>query len=135
MPRRPLTSLIATLLLAIALAPTLSADDAVKKPEKLLRHVVLFQFKSNVTEAQIKEVSDAFAALPKKIDAIHDFEWGIDVSVEGKAQGFTHGFLVTFRSKEDRDAYLPHPEHKKFVELVGPRIQNVLVFDYWTRAD
>jgi hypothetical protein len=109
------------------------ADEQVTPNDQLLRHVVLFQFKADVTPAQVQEVVDAFAALPKKIDAIREFEWGTDVSVENKAQGFTHGFVVTFRSKEDRDEYLPHPEHKKFVQLVGPRIENVLVFDYWTK--
>lgn len=100
--------------------------------EKLLRHVVLFKFKAEVTPAQVQEVVDAFRALPSKIDAIHSFEWGTDVSVENKAAGFTHGFLVTFRDEKGRDVYLPHPAHQEFVKLVGPRIENVLVFDYWS---
>ena len=41
---------------------------AQEKPAALLRHVVLFKFKPDVTKAQIQEVVDAFAALPKKID-------------------------------------------------------------------
>ena len=99
---------------------------------KLLRHVVLFKFKADVTPAQVQEVVDAFRALPGKIDTIHSFEWGTDVSVENKAAGFTHGFLVTFRDEKGRETYLPHPAHQEFVKLVGPRIQNVLVFDYWS---
>jgi len=109
-----------------------AADKAEKAGEKLLRHVVLFQFKKEVTAAQVQEVVDAFRALPSKIDAIHSFEYGTDVSVENKAAGFTHGFLVTFRDEKGRDIYLPHPAHKDFVKLVGPRIENVLVFDYWS---
>jgi hypothetical protein len=54
------------------------------------------------------------------------------VSVEGKSDGFTHLFLVTFRSEEGRAAYLPHPAHQEFVKLVGPHVDKVLVFDYWT---
>ena len=100
---------------------------------KLLRHIVLFKFKDEVTKDQVQEVADAFAALPKKIKEIADFEWGLENSPEGLAQGFTHGFLVTFNSDDDRKAYLPHPEHQKFVELVGPRVEKVLVFDYWTK--
>ncbi len=79
---------------------------------KKLRHVVLFKFKKDVTKDQIQEVVDAFAALPKQIKAIEDFEWGTDVSVENKAAGFTHGFIVTFADEKGRDAYLPHPAHK-----------------------
>lgn len=100
--------------------------------QKLLRHMVLFKFKADVNEAQVKEVVDAFAALPGKIDVIHGFEWGTDVSVENKAAGFTHGFLVTFKDEKGREIYLPHPAHQEFVKLVGPRVENVLVFDYWT---
>lgn len=97
----------------------------------LLRHVVLFKFKPEVTPAQVQEVVDAFGALPSKIDAIEDFEWGTDVSVEGKAAGYTHGFVVTFRDAKGRDEYLPHPAHQEFVKLVGPRIDGVLVFDFF----
>lgn len=99
----------------------------------LLRHVVLFKFKDDIGPEQVQEVIDAFAGLRKEIPTIVDFEYGTDVSVENKAEGFTHCFLVTFRSVEDRDAYLPHPAHGKFVELVGPRLDKVLVFDYWTK--
>ena len=100
---------------------------------KLLRHIVLFQFKDDVSQDQIQEVVDAFAALPKKIDTIVDFEAGTDVSIENKSAGFTHGFVVTFKNEKGRETYLPHPAHKQFVQLVGPRIENVLVFDYWTK--
>ena len=103
---------------------------AQEKPAALLRHVVLFKFKPDVTKAQIQEVVDAFAALPKKIDAIAAFEWGTDVSVEMKADGFTHCFVVSFKDAHARDEYLPHAAHGEFVKLVGPRIEKVLVFDF-----
>jgi hypothetical protein len=100
--------------------------------EKLLRHVVLLGFKDTTTPQQIQEVEQVFAALPAKIDIIHDFEWGTDVSVENLAQGYSHCFLVTFRSEAHRDTYLPHPAHQKLTELVGPLLDRVLVVDYWT---
>jgi len=99
--------------------------------KKVLRHVVLFKFKEEAKPEQVKAVEEAFRALPKKIDAIEDFEWGTDVSVENKAAGFTHCFLVTFRDAAGRDEYLPHPDHQEFVKLVGPLLEKVLVVDYW----
>ncbi len=108
----------------------LAAFGVSQQSSGLLRHVVLFKFKDNVSPAQVQEVVDAFAALPKKIKTIVDFDYGTDVSVENKAAGFTHCFLVTFRDEQGRDAYLPHPAHQAFVKLVGPRLDNVLVFDY-----
>lgn len=103
------------------------------KPESVLRHVVFFKFKDDVTEAEVQEVVDAFAALPSKIDLILDFEYGTDISVENKANGLTHGFVVTFKDAADRDAYLPHPAHQEFVKLVGPRLDDVVVFDYMSK--
>jgi hypothetical protein len=99
---------------------------------KLLRHVVLFKFKDDVEPAQIDEVVEAFRQLPKQIDTIEGFEWGTNVSPENKAAGFTHCFFLTFRDDTGRDAYLPHPAHKAFGTLVGPKLDKVLVFDYWT---
>ncbi|MBV7331860.1 Dabb family protein [Chloroflexi bacterium TSY] len=96
-----------------------------------LRHVVLFKFKESTTGEQIKKIENAFRALPDKIDAIHDFEWGTDVSVEDKQKGFTHCFFVTFQSEADRDVYLPHPDHQAFSRLVRPHVDDVLVIDYW----
>jgi Stress responsive A/B Barrel Domain len=107
-----------------------SAADAEDKPAARLRHIVLFKFKPDVTKAQVQEVVDAFAALPKKIDTIAGFEWGTDVSVEMKSEGFTHCFVVSFQDAKARDAYLPHAAHQEFVKLVGPRIEKVLVFDF-----
>jgi len=109
-----------------------SQTSADSKGKKTLRHVVLFKFKEDLGSAKIAEVVEEFAALPGKIEQIKGFEWGTDVSVEGKAGGFTHGFVVTFATTKGRDEYLPHPAHKEFVTLVGPRLDKVLVFDYWT---
>ncbi|WP_425613990.1 GDSL-type esterase/lipase family protein [Anatilimnocola sp. NA78] len=111
----------------------LGALGVESKKSGLLRHVVLFKFKPEVTKEQVQEVVDAFAALAKKIAEIKDYEAGTDVSVEGKSEGFTHGFVVTFADEKGRATYLPHPAHDEFVKLVGPRIDKVLVFDYWTK--
>ncbi|MFI4876744.1 MAG: Dabb family protein [Blastopirellula sp. JB062] len=108
---------------------SLTADDA--QPEKLLRHVVIFKFKEGVKPADQKKVEEAFAALPSKISQIADFEWGTNNSPEMLAKGFTHCFLVTFKSEADRDAYLPHPAHKEFVELLLPHLEEAFVIDYW----
>lgn len=98
-----------------------------------LRHFVAFKFKDDSKPEQVQEVIQAFAALPGKIDAIIEFEQGTDVSVEMKADGFTHAFLVTFANEKGREAYLPHPAHKEFGKIVGPHIDKVFVFDYWTK--
>jgi hypothetical protein len=103
------------------------------KPERLLRHVVLFKFKGTSKPEDIRKIVEAFRELPKRISEIHSFEWGTDVSPEGKSQGFTHCFLVTFKTEKDRDAYLPHAAHKEFVGIARAHIDGVLVVDYWSQ--
>ena len=98
-----------------------------------LRHVVFFKFKDGTTPDDLKKVTDAFAALPGKIDSIKDFEWGTDASVENLSKGFTHCFFVTFADEKGRDEYLPHPAHKEFVEIVKPLLDDVCVVDYQAR--
>ena len=125
---------VAYLVVALAMATvawTNRADKAGKKP--VLRHVVLFQYKEGTAPAKVKEISKAFAALPSKIDAIVDFEWGTDVSVEDHADGFTHCFLVTFSTQAGLNAYLPHEAHQGVVGVLKPHLDKVLVVDYWAR--
>ena len=109
-----------------------AASDA-EVPGRILRHVVLFKFKDGTSKEQVGQIERAFCALREKVDAIYDFEWGTDVSVENLQQGFTHCFVATFLSEADRAAYLPHPDHKAFGKLLGPYLDKVLVIDYWTR--
>src|SRR5262245_41704483 len=99
--------------------------------EKVLRHIVMYKFKDDITPAQLKEVIDAFAALPKKVNTIVGFEHGTNVSKEGKSEGFTHAFVVTFKSEADLAAYLVHPAHEEYVKVVRDRRDKVIVFDYW----
>lgn len=109
-----------------------TTETTMETPDRLLRHVVLFNFTDSTTEAEVQKIEQAFASLPDQISAIHDFEWGTNNSPEGLDKGLTHCFLVTFLSEEDRETYLPHPAHQEFVELIGPHVEDVTVVDYWT---
>ena len=102
-----------------------------KMDHKKLRHVVLFKFKDTASAEEVKKVEDAFRELPKKISQIKGYEWGINNSPENINQGFTHCFFVSFNSEEDRATYLPHPDHKAFIEVLSPILDKVLVVDYW----
>jgi hypothetical protein len=119
-----------TLLLAFFMT---HADAQTQPAGKMLRHVVLFKFTDNSSAADIKKVEDAFRALPSKIKEVKGFEWGTNNSPEGIAQGFTHCFFVSFASEKDRAAYLPHPAHAAFVEVLKPHLDKVLVIDYWAQ--
>ena len=99
----------------------------------VLRHVVCFKFKDGADAAHIKKVETAFLALKTSIPEIAALEWGTDNSPEKLADGFTHCFIVTFKSEADRAVYLPHPEHQKFVEILKPILEKPFVIDFWTK--
>jgi hypothetical protein len=110
---------------------TMTDARAAGDKQRVLRHIVLYKFKDDLKPADVQEVVDAFAALPKKIEGIVAFEHGTNVSPEGKSEGLTHAFVVGFRDEKARDAYLVHPAHQEYVKLVRDRREKVVVFDYW----
>ena len=103
------------------------------RKDSVLRHVVLFKFKEGTVPEKVAEIEAAFSALPSKISEIHSYEWGLNNSPEGLNKGLTHCFFLTFKSDADRAAYLPHPDHKTFGELLTPHLEDVTVVDYWTK--
>lgn len=116
--------IISALLFTLLMIPTLSAEDAP------YRHVVLFKFKDDAKAEQITTIENHFVSLKDKIDLVVDLEWGTNVSPEGLDQGLTHCFFVTFKNKADLEKYIPHPDHKAFVEKLKPILDKVVVVDY-----
>ena len=118
---------------ALTLSFTLFAADSAAEKKTKLRHVVAFKFKETATKEDINKVLTAFRDLKKKIKEIQEFEWGTNNSPEKHNKGTTHGFILTFKSEEDRDTYLEHPAHKEFGKLVGPQLGDVFVIDFWAQ--
>lgn len=105
-------------LLVLAFAASILVNFKAPPANEAVRHVVVFKYKEGATDAQIKEITDAFRALKDKIPGIIGFEHGVNNSPEGLNQGFTHVYLMTFENEKARDVYLPHPEHDAFGALL-----------------
>lgn len=136
---KTLLLILATALLCGAVDAA-SAADKEKKPKKegktskKVQHVVCFKFKEGTTEAQIAAMEKEFAALKEKVEGMVAFEHGKNNSPEGLHKGFTHCYIATFKNTEARDAYLPHPAHKEFVEKhLKPILEDVFVIDFGGR--
>jgi hypothetical protein len=97
-----------------------------------VKHIVVFKWKSSATADQINQVTVAFKDLKHKIPGIVSIEHGVNNSPENLNKGFTHIYLLTFENVAARDAYLPHPEHKKFGALLGKLnvMEEVFVVDF-----
>jgi hypothetical protein len=120
---------LVTILSAILVSGMMVSAHAADK----LQHVVCFKFKSTATAEQIKQVEVAFEALKQKISQVQTLEWGTNVSKEKRDKGFTHCFILSFKSEQDRDTYIDHPEHKAFGKIVGPVLDDVFVIDFWSK--
>lgn len=104
---------------------------SIKKKNQVLRHVVSFQFKDEISpERRARAVRD-FLELKNRIPEIIKFEGGEDMSVEGFNKGFTHCYVLTFENKEGRDVYLPHPAHIEVAKKNKPLMKDLFVIDYW----
>ncbi|OUW16836.1 MAG: stress responsive protein [Opitutales bacterium TMED158] len=126
-------SLVFALLATVLCSFFAMADHHKKSEGRVLRHVVMFQFKDSSSKQDVQKVVKAFNALPSKIDSIIDYEFGVNNSPEGLDNGFTHVFLVTFADEAGRAKYLPHPDHKAFVDVLKPHLEKVQVLDYWSK--
>jgi hypothetical protein len=126
---------IAAMLFSLIFITATRAAEAPQDGRKMLYHVVSVKFKPDATPEQIKAAEQAFAALKTKIPGIASLNWGTNISPEKKDKGFTHCFVLTFASEKDRDAYLPHPEHKAFGKILGPVVADVMVIDFWSQGE
>ena len=116
----------AWLVLSLSMPTSTHANDH----SESIRHVVCFKFKSDAKPEEIQKVEKAFSALKDKIEGILSLEWGKNNSPEGLNKEFTHCFIVTFENAKAREVYLPHPEHKAFVTILKPILDDVFVIDF-----
>lgn len=96
----------------------------------MIQHIVLAKWKPSADENKKTYAKQRLNELPKLIPGIVSYSAGDQCSPEGLGKGLQFGFVMTFRDAAARDAYLPHPEHKKVVEDLLPLVDDVLVYDY-----
>lgn len=108
------------------------SHEVVQAIEKIgmIQHLVIFKFKAGVPEQKQSELIKELEALFESIKEIQSFESGPNISHEGLDQGFTYIFFMSFKDEADRDTYVVHPLHKKFVEDNLGYAESVLVLDY-----
>ncbi|PKU85747.1 stress-response A/B barrel domain-containing protein HS1-like [Dendrobium catenatum] len=96
----------------------------------VVKHVLLGKFKDDVSPEKIEELIRDWANLVNVIEPMKDFEWGTDVSIENKNEGFTHVFVSTFESTEGIAEYLYHPAHVEYGKKSLQYVEKFIVFDY-----
>jgi hypothetical protein len=99
----------------------------------MIRHVVLFKFRSGVSADERAEIYAGLNALVGQIEGLLSAEFGPNISPEGLGQGFNDGFIMDFVDAAARDRYLPHPAHQaagaKLVAALEGGVAGLVVFD------
>lgn len=93
-------------------------------------HSVLMKVSPSTEEDAIDKLYVALKGLKDKIPGLLEFSGGPYDSPEGLNKEFTHAFSMVFASREDRDAYFPHPEHEIVKMMVLAVVDDVIAFDY-----
>jgi Stress responsive A/B Barrel Domain len=102
------------------------------RAERELKHALCLKFKDSASEAEVKEVEEAIAALPSQCETIKSFEWGKNNSPEKHDDGFTHCFMFTFDDAKALKAYADAPAHKAIVGKIMAIAEKGRVMDFWT---
>jgi len=94
----------------------------------MIVHIVMFKFKDENKEANIKEVVKRLNDLVKLVPTLKSMEVGVDFNKSQRA--FDLSLYSTFDTKEDLKTYAVHPEHLKVVELIKEVTLESKVVDY-----
>jgi len=78
----------------------------------MLRHIVMFNWKPEVTEEQINAVAKGFAHLAEVIDVVLEMKFGKNLAIMDGC--FDYAMSADFESADDWMTYRNHPEHIKF---------------------
>lgn len=94
----------------------------------MIKHIVLWRMKPEVTEEQVAEMKAQLEGLKGKVDALIDIEIGIDFQRKDASSDVS--LYSVFNDEAGLQAYATHPEHLKVVEFVKPLIAERRVVDY-----
>lgn len=94
----------------------------------MLKHVVLFKFKPETTEADIEKLAAGLGRLPEIIDEIREFVFGRDVVRSERSYDF--GLVSSFDDQAALGRYAIHPDHQLVVAHVKQICKSVVALDF-----
>ena len=95
----------------------------------MVRHVVLFRFNPETTEADKQSLRDGLSKLPTAISEIRRYQFGDDLQlVDGN---FDFAVVADFAGTSDFQTYAAHPDHQRLItELIRPILAKRVAVQY-----
>lgn len=74
-----------------------------------VEHIVWVRFKPGIDDSRIAEHMASLMSLPDRVPGIVSLRLGENFT--DRADGYTHGIIITFRDRAGLHTYAAHPEH------------------------
>jgi hypothetical protein len=94
----------------------------------MIKHVVFFKFKPEVSAGERRSVLNELRALPDKIDVIRSFEVGEDIMHSPRAWDMAE--IASYDDLEALEAYTHHPAHVEVVSKLREVCDAIGSVDY-----
>lgn len=93
-----------------------------------LRHIALFRWKGDVTDAQIAEVEGLLGALPGAVPELRSYTFGRDAGISEGA--FDFAVVADVDDEAGFVAYRDHPDHQAALAVIRPLLADRAALQY-----
>ncbi len=94
----------------------------------MLRHLIFFKFKPEITDSEINAIEKGLASLPTAIPEIESFEFGRDIIHSDRS--FDFALVSAFADPAALKRYQVHPAHQEVLALVKAACSHIFAVDY-----
>ncbi len=96
---------------------------------KMIEHLVLMQFKDELTDVQLDGLIHRTVSLKDYIPGILDIQLGRNFS--NRSKGYEIALTARFTDRAALESYLPHPKHQELIShLKELEIKDTIVVDF-----
>lgn len=93
-----------------------------------LRHIALFRWKDDVTDARVAEVERLLGALPDAVPELRSYTFGRDAGVSEGA--FDFAVVADVDDEDGFAAYRDHPDHQAALAVIRPLLADRAALQY-----
>jgi len=94
----------------------------------MITHIVMFKFKSDVSQGDIAEAKSMIESLINTVSTLKSMEVGINFADEDRAMDMV--LVSRFESKDGLEEYAVHEEHQKVIKFIKTIAEYSKVVDY-----